>query len=202
MAINPNYSVKFINNSINKGDVCIYQTNPNIVGDTMSLAWLTKTAHPTTKVKFSWEIDYSFVWSETGVLAPGAIFEASQTFDTDLRCNNKIHFCHDDGAFTFKDVSDGSNGEFMITLDKNVPLNIASVGIAMSGKGVFARLAQPNMTYIFDPHPRYWITFGNFEHGEVLDITRITNKAELYFPPNVFEITAVLNRDNTWTIGY
>jgi len=70
----------------------------------------------------------------------------------------------------------------------------------MSGSGTFVVQAQPNMNAIFTFHPEYWITFGNFKEGEVLDITQITNKAQITFPPNIYSMAAILNQDNTWTI--
>ena len=85
-----NYSVDFINNSVNAGDVCIYQTQPDIgVYNVMSLAWIAKKAASHSEIKFTWGIDYSFVWSETGELKPGVIFDASQVVDADLDVNKR-----------------------------------------------------------------------------------------------------------------
>ena len=45
----------------------------------------------------------------------------------------------------------------------------------------FVKPAQPNMDMKFTPHPEYWITLGDFEKGEVLDIGEIINKQKNSF---------------------
>lgn len=47
----------------------------------------------------------------------------------------------------------------------------------------------------------YWVTAGDFEQGEVLDVTEIANAAAVVFPPGVFAMTAVLGANNTWTVS-
>jgi rhizosphere induced protein len=42
----------------------------------------------------------------------------------------------------------------------------------MSGNGTLAAPAQPAWTYIFTPRPQYWITFGEYAQGPVLDVRR------------------------------
>lgn len=104
-------------------------------------------------------------------------------------------------AYTFNNLTKGSiAGALEIDEDDTVPLKRASVGIAMAGAGTFVRQAQPNLTLFFQPHPEYWITFGNYEPGEVLNITEITNKQKIEFEPGIFSVNAVLNKDNTWTV--
>jgi hypothetical protein len=196
------YSVVFKNNSTMTGDVCIYQTDPDITDPSvMSLAWFAKHATPTTEIDFDWQIDYSFVWGETGELIPGVRFKASQNWAADLSAQNKVTYTNNGGAYTFKDqVAGPSQGKLYIAEDGTIPSNMSSVGIGMSGAGTFVRQAQPNMNLIFTPHPVYWITFGNFVPGQVLDITEITNPGTLQFPVNVYSLTAILNPNNTWTI--
>lgn len=195
------YSVTFVNKSTNSGDVCIYQTNPTLVQGVMTLAWIAKSAHPTTSIQFEWYDDYDFVWSEKGELEPGIIFKASQVWSADLNNSNKVGFTLVDDAYTFRDQTRGLPGDLFIEMDHNIPLNKASVGIGMSGSATFAANAQPNITLSFHPDSSsYWITFGSYEMGEVLDVTQITNKAQLNFPANIYSLTATLNQDNTWTI--
>jgi hypothetical protein len=195
------YSLTFINNSTNYGDVCIYQADPNFGPEVMSLAWFAKASHPTTRETFKWNADYGFIWDETGEVVPGVVFNASQVWAGDLEQKNKVSFSKVDDAYTFSNLRKGNvEGVLEIDQDGTIPLKRASVGIAMDGSGIFVKQAQPNMTLIFQPRPEYWITFGNFESGEVLNITEITNKQKIEFEPNVFSVTAVLNEDNTWTV--
>jgi hypothetical protein len=197
------YSILFANQSSNTGDVCIYQTSPNIDNpNVMSLAWLTKAAHPTTNVKFNWSIDYDFEWAETGELVPGVVFEASQVWAANLTNQNSVRLNYLQGAYTFDNLSQtGEEGKLYIEESSTIPLKEASVGIGMSGKGTFAVQAQPNLNLVFTPHPTYWITFGNFIQGEVLDITEISNSLQVDFPPNVYTMVATLGQDNTWSVA-
>lgn len=198
-----NYTLKFENQSNNVGNVCMYQTDPKFDQDdnVMSLAWFTERTHPETNVKFEWGIDYSFVWSEIREIVPGVIFEASQVVAADLQSANLAVFDYDQGAFVIKNgSSNGQAGSLEITETANIPFNTASIGIGMSGEGTFAKAAQPNMSLKVTPHPEYWITFGNYEQGEVLDITEITNKQKIVFAPNQYSVTVVLQQDNTWKI--
>lgn len=196
------YSVFFQNNSSNEGNVCVYQTDPNIgVANVMSLAWFSKKVFETTQVIFDWTIDYSFTWAETGELVPGVKFRASQNWKADLTSNNAVTFSKRNGAYTFQEqMTEKPSGSLIIHEDGTIPSRQASVGIGMSGKGAFAVQAQPNLDLTFTPHPKYWITFGNYNEGDVLDIAEMTKSAEIAFPPNVYSMTAILNEDNTWTI--
>jgi hypothetical protein len=185
------------------GSACVYQQDPNIgVPNVMSLAWFAKAANPNTKLMFQWDITYNFVWSQTGVLIPGVIFWASETVNADLSQNNKISFSYQNNAFTFKKPpTQGSQiGTIYIEQDGTIPANTASVGVGMSGSGTFAVQAQPNVLATFTPHPEYWITFGNYHQGQVMDVGTITKAAKIDFPPNVYAMTATLKPDNTWLV--
>jgi rhizosphere induced protein len=199
------YTLMFQNNSTNAWNACVYQTQPDISNyEVQSLAWFSKAAAPTTHVRFDWTVNYSFVWDETGPLAPGVVFDASQTWPADLSTTNRVTLTHPNSPYsyyTFEDQGEGANGgSLYILTDETVPLNMASVGIGMSGSGTFVCQAQPNLHLIFTPHPTYWITFGLFEQGQVLDLTEITNSAAIAFPAGIYTMYAILNQDNTWTV--
>ncbi len=197
-----NYSLTFINNSNLEGDACVYQQDPDLgVENVQTLAWFTKSAAPTTQLIFDWSIDYSFVWSQTGNLVPGVVFTASQTWAADLSSTNQVTFTDENGAFTFENQTQGAEeGSLYISEDGTIPVGEASVGIGMSGFGTFAVDAEPNYNLVFTPHPEYWITFGTYTQGEVMNISESTNSAQISFPDNVYAMTATLNADNTWTI--
>jgi hypothetical protein len=203
MANATNYSLIFQNNSINLGTACVYQKPPNLgTQDVMALAWFAQEAAPTTNIKFSWQIDYAFVWAETGPLIPGVMFSASQTWPADpAGSNNQVTLTDTQGAFTFTDQTAGpQQGNLYIEQDGSIPENTASVGIAMSGAGTFVVAAEPNIQAVFTPTPNYWITFGQYTQGEVMSIETITSSANIAFPPNVFSMTAILGEDNKWTV--
>lgn len=205
------YSLTFVNNSNNNWDFCCYQEDPNIgVQDVMSLAWFAFPVAPTTSVTFSWTINYQFVWSQVGTLSPGVRFSASQKWDADLENANYVDFDRlPNNAFTFKNKSTFDNpGTLYINQLGNVPADTAAVGINMgiegappgAGSGTFVVPAQPNIMASFTPHPLYWVTFGKYAPGQVLDIQQITKKAKVAFPVNVYDMFAILGQDNKWTI--
>ena len=205
------YTLTFVNNSNNNWDFCCYQQDPNInIPDVMSLAWFAFPVAPTTVVSFSWEINYQFVWSQMGQLAAGVKFSASQKWDANLSTNNSIDFTRKPNkAFTFQNqMSAGVPGTLFINQDETIPEKTAAVGINMSilgapigaGSGTFVVPAQPNITASFSPHPTYWVTFGQFTPGQVLDTKQITKKAEIAFPVNVYDMVAILGSDNKWKV--
>jgi hypothetical protein len=199
------YSLTVTNNSTQFQDLCVYQKPVDLgVPNAMSLAWLTAPAWPLTTVTFTWDLDYCFVWSQTGTLKPGVTFQAQQTVpaDPDNLNNNQVLFDFSQGAFTFEPGSAAGNpqlGSLYIRELSTIPTASATVGIGMSNAGVFAVQAEPNMNLVFSPHPEYWVTAGTFEHGEVLDIEQITNEAAVPYN-GTFTMVAVLGPDNTWTV--
>lgn len=160
------YSIVVVNNSSNVGSACVYQQNPNMGDpDVMSLAWLVKYAFPTTRISFQWTVDYDFIWSQTGQLAPGIMFMASQMWPADLTTSNQVTLTSVGGTYTFQNQGAGPTpGNLSIQQDATIPPNQAAVGIGMSGAGTFVTQAQPNWNLIFTPPttPQYWITFGNY----------------------------------------
>ncbi len=197
------YSLTIINNSPQSGDFCLYQVDANVKDPyIMSLAWLSKRAHPSTTLQYAWVIDYSFVWAETGNLQPGIIFKASQNVNGGLTQDNAITFTKEDGAYHFIDLTTDENydGLLNIKCDNTIPTQQASVGIGMSGSPTFVRQAQPNMAFIFSPKIEYRLAFGYYDQGEVLNLGQISNFATIEFPNGVYSMTAILNADNTWTV--
>jgi hypothetical protein len=201
------YTLTAINNSSNPTQIAVFQQDPNLAPslNVFSLAWFSKFAYPSTTIKFTWTISYNFVWSETGQLAPGVVFEATQTPDAGLKEKNQILLDYDskNGAYFFEPPTPFTApppGQLRVVQSPNVPLKQASVGIGMSGYGTFVVQAQPNLTATFTPYPKYYIIAGNIQQGEVLSIAQITSAPEVPFDPGVYNMTAILGKDNAWTI--
>ncbi|HEX4954712.1 MAG TPA: protein rhiA [Thermoanaerobaculia bacterium] len=197
------YTVIFKNNSQNPGSASLYQQNPSFDNAGMPLAWMTKYAYPTTSVSFQWQIEYGFVWSQTGVLTPGIVVAASQYWPADLTTSNQVTLTYDaqHGAFTFANQTKASQpGSLNVVQDRTIPSNVASVGIGMAGSATYVVQAMANVNAVFTPHPEYWIAFGNYVEGEVIDVTTMNAPAQIQFPPNVYSMTAILNPDLSWTI--
>jgi rhizosphere induced protein len=203
--VSTQYSLTVTNNSTQFQDLCIYQKAVDLgVPNALSLAWLTAPAWPNTTVQFTWSLDYSFVWSQTGVLKPGVTFDAQQIApaDPDNLNANQILFDYRNGAFTFTPGNASGTaqlGSLYIRELSTIPTAAATVGIGMSNAGVFAVQAEPNMNLVFTPHPSYWVSAGTFQQGQVLDIEQITNEQEVDYN-GTFNMTAVLDATNLWTV--
>ena len=152
------YSLEVTNNSTQFQDLCVYQKPVDLgVPNVMALAWLTAPAWPNTTVTFTWTLDYSFVWSQTGSLKPGVTFRAQQTVaaDPENLSSNQIQVDYRNGAFTFVQGSAAGSaqlGSLYIRELSSIPANAASVGIGMSNAGFFVVQAQPNMTLEYLHH--------------------------------------------------
>lgn len=200
------YSLNVTNNSTNFQDICVYQKPVDLgVPDALSLAWLAAPTWPNTTVTFTWNIDYSFVWSQTGVLKPGVVFRAHETVAADPEnvASNQIQFDFRRDAFKFVPghaLGSAEIGSLYIRELSNIPPKTAHVGIGMSDSPTHVVEAQPNTNLVFTPHPEYWITAGNFTHGEVLDLERITNEAKVPYD-GTFSMNVVLGPDNLWTVS-
>ncbi|MDR1251320.1 MAG: hypothetical protein LBK62_04045 [Treponema sp.] len=83
----------------------------------------------------------------------------------------------------------------------NISNNDVSAGIGLGGSPALVTSAGPNMGYTFSLKIKYWIAFGSFIRGEVLDLNAMTVVQEIAFPTNVYDIGVTLNEDNTWTFG-
>ncbi|HWI61334.1 MAG TPA: protein rhiA [Symbiobacteriaceae bacterium] len=190
------------NNSNLEGDICVYQASPDMQNPSvMSLAWFAQHVHPTTITTFEWTLDYCFFWEETGSLASGINCTAKQIWPADLAEKNAVTLTHTNGAFTFTNLGAAEQkNALQIQQDATVPLHAATVGIGMAGAGTFGIQTAPNIEAMFTPHPAYWVTLGQFVQGQVLNVTEITNKVQIEFPPNVFVMEATLQPDNTWTV--
>lgn len=196
------YSITVKNESATDGHFVLYQTPPNVTGlDPMSLAWFSKGAPPSTGVSFNWETNYGFVWGESGVLQPGVVFEPSQSWPADLATSNRVSFGQSQGGYQFQDPGRGPvSGNLYIHEDGTVRPNVAAVGIAMAGSATFVQPAFPNTELVFTTTPNYWIAFGQFSQGQVLDPTTIVNAQQLVFPPASTSLAVTLKQDGTWSV--
>lgn len=202
-ALGTQYALTMINQSAQPWVFYVYQKLPAPVADVFSLAWFASPYQIRVgdQIKFSWEIDYNFVWSDTGVLIPGVTFDASGKKDCDPSGANTTTFSMDPGPGLSDPVQGPPAGSLVINDANNVPSNRFSVGIGMSGTGTYVVQAGPNLKHTFTPTPSYWVAAGiNVQIGTVLDIQTVTQTAEARFEPNVFDLNCILQADNTWNI--
>jgi hypothetical protein len=202
-----NYSLR-VTNALKPGTFCVYTTCPDnkVQLNLQSLAWFTKAANPKTTLTFEWSLDYSFVWSQTGKLEPGVLFRASQDFPADPKKPelSKVFLDRANGAYEFTSnaLADKTPpaGTLGIYTGGDIPRNDVSTGIGLGGSPALAVSAAPNMGYTFIPKIKYWIAYGYFVCGQVLDLNAMTLIQEIAFPLNVYDVGVTLTEDNTWTL--
>ncbi|MCI9576853.1 MAG: protein RhiA [Clostridiales bacterium] len=197
------YKLNVVNNSLVSGTICLYQTMPDQDDDIFSLAWFTKNANPETRVTFTWSLEFCASWSQTGTLKPGVFYDASQekVVDPSDPNNNSYLLTMYNGAYQFvKADQTAQKGCIGIFCDDTIPNLKASIGIGMGGKPAFATQALMNTDFTFIPKVKYWLGFGKYEQGQVMDLSRMNHIQEIAFEPNCYELTAILGRDNKWEI--
>lgn len=205
MATGTPYSLTVYNNSTLSGNVCMYQRDPqqDVNPNLFTLAWIVKSFHPGTKLVFNWDIVYGLTWLETGVLNKGVRFTASETREIDLTdpSKNAVSLVKEHGAYRFTDSNKiYPTGTLGIHTDNSIPTNGLSLGVTMSGQPAFAMPATPNYSYCFEPHPEYYIAFGNFEQGEVIDVNTVSSTQRVQYPFGVFDEEVSFETDNTWKL--
>ncbi len=194
------YTLSVFNDSTQTGHFCIYQAPPDTnIGNIITLAWLAKPAHPSTLLEFEWELDYDFVWTKQTNLRAGSIVNTSQAWSANLSTQNQIDFDLQGDAYTFLNASQGGyEGNLYINQSQRVQTKEAYVGIGMSGKGTFLVESQPNMKVVMTPKPTYWLVFSNYQEGQILDTSSVTDTAcQLEFKGTTYMET-ILKADDTW----
>ncbi|MDN5797355.1 MAG: hypothetical protein L0H79_16585 [Intrasporangium sp.] len=196
------YSLTLKNESASDYTLYVFQKTPDQeTANIFSLAWFASpfVIVAGNQIQFDWSIDYSFVWGATGHLVPGVTFQASGVTDADPAGANTTGFSVAPGPHLTAATQGDPAGSLVISDSSDVPNDRFSVGIGMSGAGTFAVQAGPNLTHTFTPTPTYWIGAGsNISIGKVLEITTNNPVAQVTFPPNVYDLTYVLDQSNEW----
>ncbi len=196
-----NYTLTVKNKSQDYGNVCIYQTTPNQNRNLYSLAWLCKACPPGASATLSWGTDYCFCWSYCDRPNPRTVFiiEVQRHADPEDPDKNAVRFSREKGDNLFTPAT-GLLGNLGIYMDKSIVHYEAAVGIVMSAKIAFAAMSTPNYNITFSPHPDYWVVFGSYQEGELLNFFEYPEGAfHLEYPTNVYDKTIVLHENNTWS---
>lgn len=196
------YSLNVINHSSHSDSFMVFQNDPgSFAPNALALAWFSKFSNPgpNVMVKFTWTIDWGFSWADTGTLSPGVIFNASDKVSASPT-TNKIPLSYN-GAYQFGAQTAGADPNlFYIAEDGSIPVSSsASVGITMSGSTVYAAQARPNTNITATPHPVYYLAYGKFEPGQVIDISTVNSPLMLPYDTGVYSLSTTLNPDDTWT---
>ncbi|QUQ64209.1 hypothetical protein [Kutzneria sp. CA-103260] len=208
-AVQPNkvdYSVKIFNDSLLEGyQAIIFQEDPTLGDDAVTLAWMTKTCHAGTSVTFLWGLDYNFIWGQQGTLAPGTKFSAGQIIPADLTQNNGVTLSYVDDGYVFSKTTPYKGSSLHVFEDQTVPKagtpNSGSVGVGMSGFGTFVVPTGSNMNVDFSPSPLYWIAFGKYTTSTVMNIAQLTVPVRIQFKDGETAALAIYDGRN-WDITY
>ncbi|MCD4784915.1 MAG: hypothetical protein K8T10_13955 [Candidatus Eremiobacteraeota bacterium] len=197
------YSLRVNNKSHHSQIACLFQYDSQWENSgVMPVSWQRGFLYSSTSFIFQWAKDYAFCWAETGRLQPGVIFRAAQQISGDYDNNNKITLIKNQWeSYEFTNQTSSDPGSMTIVQDSGLPANRLAIGIARSGSPFCVAQAVPNTVRQFTAgNTKYYITMGHYSQGEVLDIYRIGNKAEIVFPPGVYSMTATYNSDGTWKV--
>ena len=103
----------------------------------------------------------------------------------------------DYGATCFKPPNgSGTAGALTIVQLSDIVPDRTFVGIGMSGSGTTVVQAAPNKTSVFTPHPNYWVVFGNYQAGEVIDVEDSTDAVEVTYPDGLTSRTVTIGPDD------
>ncbi|MDB5617697.1 MAG: hypothetical protein JWQ24_1935 [Tardiphaga sp.] len=196
----PAHTLRFHNNSGTTQTFVCFQTSGSKPAG-LAPAWFAMPVATGVEVNFTWQPSYDLVWMETGQLAEGVQFTASQVVPATLGTENKIELTYSEGAFAFNAQGPAQmTNQLQILCDGTIPPNTVSVGIGMAGSPIEVMQAASNMNFVFTPLANYWVTLADVTQGEIMDLSRLTSSARVVFPPNVTAMTATINVDQSWTI--
>jgi hypothetical protein len=192
-------SVTINNQSAHSAHLMVFQQNPgSLSADAMALAWFSKFSDPGSNVEFGWDLTWGFSWADTGALQAGITYNVNGTTDSQPTSNQiTLDF---NGAYQLTKPDRGPDPDLLyIVQDTTIPVaSTASVGVTMNGSTVYAVQATPNTNLTFTPHPSYFLAYGDYTPGLVLDLSSINNPLKLVYGPGVSGLQVTLNADNTW----
>jgi hypothetical protein len=188
----PLHTLRFHNNTGSTQTFVCFQPP---VGATTGLvpAWFAMRVANGVEVNFSWQEVWDLIWMETGPLAAGIQFSASEIVPASLTANNRIVLTYTDGIFSFADQGPGQAGELQIATQM-IPPNTASIGIGMAGSPINMVQAAPYLTTTFQPRINYWVAVADVAQGELMDHSTLSSQAHVVFPPEVMGMTATLTQ--------
>jgi hypothetical protein len=194
----PLHTLRFYNNSGSTQTLVCFQPS---MGATLAPAWFAMPVANGVEVNFTWQQTYDLVWMETGPLAPGIQFSASEIVPASLTNSNHITLTFTDGIFSFADQGPGPASELQITTQA-IPPNTASIGIGMAGSPINIVQAEAFTTTTFAPAINYWVTVADVAQGELMNLSALSSKAHVVFPPEVTGMTATLSQGVrlAWTV--
>jgi rhizosphere induced protein len=196
------YSLTCVNNSNELWTFFVYQRLPNQPEQMFSLVWFASpySIAPRDQITFEWQLNYNFMWANTGVLQPGVMFDADEKKDCSPAGTNDTTFSLVSNPPTLSTpVVAQPAGNLIIHEGLNIPNSIFSTGIGMSGHGTFAQQAWPNTQQIYTPTPIYYVAAAPWKMKlrSVLEQT-VSMTSKVDFGPNIFSVTKTFTESHLW----
>ncbi|MDH4473227.1 MAG: hypothetical protein QE487_11520 [Fluviicola sp.] len=197
------YQVTITNNSSQNTTFILFQKDPSQDQyQGLSVVWKSQRLSPRSKATFDWARDFCFVAGNTGQLTPGVKFNDESMMDADPNGSNNAAILDSNGRSCQLGLGQGGQrGRLTLTTGNSVsPQPQFSAGMGMEGSATVIVQARPGMNYQFSPDTEYWIAFGNYEDGQVLN-PNVQNAARISFSNGVTKMNVVLNQDGSYTIN-
>lgn len=172
---------------------CLYQDIPGrFNSEIYQLAWVVQPCAYGEQIKFTWTTSYQYQWGVLEEFENGARFDPSSNFPCELDEleENSIQLVSVGNTYQFqRNHHSNIGGNLPIRKGKDIDKSIA-VGIAMDGKSVFATQGNSSVSSLIVPQPDYYVTFGNFKEGQVIDRQAAIDPLKIEFTgSNHLEIT-------------
>jgi hypothetical protein len=196
------YKLTLVNQSEAAWFMYVYQGPREQAPDFLCPVWLCSPfmIAPNVNCSFAWTPDYIFVWGNVGVIEPGIVFSANETLPADLQAANSTNFSVDPEPHFSPPEKGQSPGSLTISVGSTVPGDTFSIGIGMGDSSTYVLPAAANRIYTITPSPTFWIAAGtNVQVGTILDTSAVKQNFQVIFPPNVFEVTCTLDKNNKWS---
>ncbi|MES2554642.1 MAG: hypothetical protein V4604_00750 [Bacteroidota bacterium] len=196
------FQVNVTNNSAQNTTFILFQKDPNQDQyQGFSVAWKSQRVSPRSKATFDWARDFCFVAANTGPLKPGMEFNTESMMETDPNGSNNSAVLDSNGGGCQLNVGRGGQpGRLTLTTGNVSPQVQLSAGMGMERSATVIIEARSGMNYQFSPDTEYWIAFGNYQDGQVLQ-RNVQNSARISFPNGITNMNVVLNQDNSYSIN-
>ena len=204
------YTVTFDNQSVTPLTFICYQspapsTMRQLESQFAVLAWKTLSVPPKGQLPLIWDTGLSFQWSKASGLNVGDEFSSEQNVAGGVQENNQITLVgKSNGSYELTDLGSVSGTGMEIIQSANVDFNKVAIGVAMDSDAIYASMAQPNISTVFESSPSaYFISYAPvMVQGTVLDVRELPFVTQLQFPTGSYSATATLLPSMQWQISY
>ncbi len=198
------YTIVFKNESGQSGVAMVYQLPPDTsMSNVFAVAWQTTnvSADPTRDTTFSWSEEYSVSWSQSGGISTGAIYSYATSIDVDLS----------EGAGATLDLGSGSlepsgqgggiqPGALQVSVSGGNSGQIATVGVGIDGTTGLVVSIPTGAEWTYEPTSTYYIAFGHFIEGMVLNVALIANAVAIDFSDGTSTFVVTYGKDHQFTV--